>query len=282
MLSIIVCSRNSSKLAELSNNIAETIGYGIEYEIIPIHNHTKPRPIAEAYNQGASQAQYPYLLFIHEDAGFITNDWLPIIEKKLAEPDCGIIGFAGSKIMFNIPGGWGMDPKWMVVNVFECGVNIKINSDPRVAFTEVVTLDGYAMFVRRDVWQNNPFDEKLLRGFHCYDVDFSLQVSRGYKNYVCNSIESYHNSKGNFDKEWLKQTLQIYDEKWCKILPRTTSDLNIPDNDLLIMEERAFFRILKKLNRLKLSTRTLSRHFLKYPLRFRHAEHLLKLLFMKL
>ena len=51
-------------------------------------------------------------------------------------------------------------------------------------FAEVVAVDGFGMFVRKEVWKANPFDEKMLTGFHCYDVDFSLQiaVSKRYRN----------------------------------------------------------------------------------------------------
>lgn len=39
------------------------------------------------------------------------------------------------------------------------------------------------MFVRKDVWAKYPFDEELLTGFHCYDLDFTLQIAadRCYK-----------------------------------------------------------------------------------------------------
>ncbi len=48
-----------------------------------------------------------------------------------------------------------------------------------------------------------PFDEELLTGFHCYDLDFTLQIAadRCYKNYVCCSSEVLieHSSQGNFN-----------------------------------------------------------------------------------
>ena len=71
-------------------------------------------------------------------------------------------------------------------------------------FAEVVAVDGFGMFVRKEVWKAYPFDEKMLTGFHCYDVDFSLQiaVSKRYRNYVCCSpeVQVEHLSEGNYNR----------------------------------------------------------------------------------
>ncbi len=40
-------------------------------------------------------AKYPYLFFVHEDVKFHLQNWGGVIENKLREPDCGVIGFAG-------------------------------------------------------------------------------------------------------------------------------------------------------------------------------------------
>lgn len=49
----------------------------------------------------ARQARYPYLFFVHEDVKFHSQDWGTVVAEKLAEPSCGVIGFAGTKIMFD-------------------------------------------------------------------------------------------------------------------------------------------------------------------------------------
>lgn len=282
MLSIIVCSVNSAKLAKLKQNIADTIGEGIDYEIIAENNLAYPsRPIANVYNWAAAKAKYPFLLFIHEDAGFLSNGWFRKIESKLTEKDCGVIGFAGSKVMLSVPGGWFMDPKWIVVNIDQSGEYCCVNSGPSQPWNEVVALDGLAMFVRREVWQEFPFDEKLLTGFHCYDMDFSLTVARKYRNYVCGSVMAFHESRGNFDKSWLRETVRMYKEKWQDFLPLMSSDVFINDNKIDSLNERAYFRVLKRIAEKHFIPICFLAGYLKYPLTFRLLEHWAKIFFMQ-
>ena len=85
MFSIIVCSISPERLSNLSQNIHDTIG--VEYELIGIDNRTKKWPIAKVYNEGARQARYPYLFFVHEDVKFHTKDWGQVIIEKLQEPE---------------------------------------------------------------------------------------------------------------------------------------------------------------------------------------------------
>ena len=62
------------------------------------------------------------------------------------------------------------------------------------------------------LWAKYPFDEELLTGFHCYDLDFTLQIAadRCYKNYVCCSSEVLieHSSQGNLIKVGIKIRLK--------------------------------------------------------------------------
>ena len=78
MLSIVICSVLPERLLQISQNIHDTIG--VEYEIIAIDNKEKKWPIARAYNEGACQARYPFLFFVHEDVKFHSQDWGSVIE----------------------------------------------------------------------------------------------------------------------------------------------------------------------------------------------------------
>ena len=280
MLSIIVSTVYPERLERFRRNIADTIG-DVSYEIIAIENRKDPRSLANVYNEGAACARYPYLLFMHEDAGFLTGNWFDKIRCKLDEPDCGTIGFAGSKLMFNMPGGWGMGLKWMYVNVLQCGETARANYDTKTPFVEVVAIDGLAMFVRKEVWAENPFDEELLTGFHCYDVDFSLNLSLKYKNYVCFCVDVYHDSAGNFDQKWLDQTLKVYDKKWKYILPRVVDGIKLTPSQMKYEEERQCFRFLKILKKDAPLRKFYKRRFMHYPLTPRHFEHLVKLVLRK-
>ena len=96
MLSIIICSVSPERLQAVKQNIQQSIG--VEHEFVVIDNREKKWPIAKAYNYGARAAVYPYLFFVHEDVKFHSQNWGLFIEKKLQEPDCGVIGFTGSKV----------------------------------------------------------------------------------------------------------------------------------------------------------------------------------------
>ncbi len=164
-ISIIVCATKPDLVEELRENIARTIGDGCEYEIIAIDNTRTPRPLAAIYNEGGRKARFDNLLFIHQDAGFITENWLLPIEKKLSEPDCGVIGFAGTKVMYDFPGSWGASGlEWTATNYDDGGKLYRRICIKEEDFTEVAALDGFAMFVRKSVWEQSPFDEENLTG----------------------------------------------------------------------------------------------------------------------
>ena len=188
MFSIIICSISPERLSRLKENIEETIG--VEHEIIAFDNRELKWPIAKVYNEGARRARHPYLFFVHEDVRFHTLGWGEVIAGKLKEPDCGVIGFAGSKIKLKTYTGWGTKGEYSHVLMYQGGLGKTLlmvsHIYPDEPFSEVITLDGLGMFVAKAVWEQYPFDEKMLTGFHCYDLDFSLQIatSSRYKNFI--------------------------------------------------------------------------------------------------
>lgn len=276
-LSIIVCSVNPKRLEALQLNIKATISDSTEYEIIAIDNRNPSRPLSEVYNEGGRRANYSNLLFIHEDAGFITKKWDRNILPMLVKESTGIIGFAGTILMPDAPCGWGNGPKWSLVNVKECGNVYKFNIDAKKDFTEVVAVDGFAMFVRKDIWEKHPFDEVLLRGFHGYDVDFSLSAARNYRNYVSNKVELFHNSSGNFGIEWIKTINKCYHRKWNKILPMMSRDLNLNEKELRREAEQSYYRFLRQLNKVGYRDPLIISEFNKFHSTRKHIGHLLKL-----
>lgn len=276
MISVVICSVNRELRNKLVENIRATIGGGTPFEFIVIDNAEAGLSIAAAYNRGAAQAQYPYLLFMHEDAGFITDGWGEEITRKLAEPDCGVIGFAGTRGLLNVPGCWNMVPQFCVASYVECGDRIDINTNPESPFREVVAVDGYAMFCRRDAWEKAPFDEDAIKGFHCYDIDFSLGIGVDHTNYVCCNIETFHNSRGKFDRKWVEATLGIYKSKWGRMLPRLASDMALTPSEVSGLEERACFRFMKAMRENGVRDAEVKKRFMKYPLTPKHVGHLLK------
>jgi len=251
MFSIIICSISPERLQSLEINISQTIG--VEYEIIAIDNGERKWPIAKAYNYGASLAKYSNLLFLHEDVSFHSEKWGEFIESKLVEPDCGIIGFVGGKIMLNSYSGWNQYYEWVCCYLYQNAVGLSrfdvCNAYLQRPFEEVVTVDGLAMFVRKEVWRQFPFDENILQGFHCYDIDFSLQVfsSKFYKNYICcsNRVLLEHFSSGTYNEQWFSETVRLYKNKWNKLLPFAVEGWHIGDKERKKHEERLSYEFLK-------------------------------------
>lgn len=284
MLSIIVCSISPDLLRKLELSILDTIG--IEYEIISVDNREKKWPIAKVYNYAANHAKYPYLFFVHEDVLFHSVDWGRFIVQKLAEPDCGIIGFAGSKLKLACYSGWHQFHESNVFYLYQGGgvngsVFAVVNAFLNHSFEEVVTLDGLGLFVRKEVWAQHPFDEELLTGFHCYDLDFSLQIANAhYKNYVScsNKLLIEHSSMGNFNsQEWIATTIRLHD-KWRSFLPMKVADIGFSLKQQLSFEECSSYHFLKKVLKSDCSRadkKKVYREFLQRPFSLSHLRNCL-------
>ena len=113
------------------------------------------------------------------------------IIPKLAEPECGVIGFVGDKARFSCCSGWYQFCDMSKVSYFYQRIKegktlfLVENADLNQPFQEVITLDGLGFWVRKDIWEKYPFDEELLTGFHCYDIDFSLQIATANYKIMC-------------------------------------------------------------------------------------------------
>ena len=209
MISIIVCSVNQEFYNCLNQSVIKTID--IPFEIILIDNNLVNLSISQAYNKGAQMSRYDYLLFVHEDVEFINSGWGKKIIKLLQDISIGIIGIAGSTYLPSVPSGWYL-PFEHLNQVFvhqgfkyiEAPVRFDNQGDD---LTTVYLLDGVFLSMRKDVWKEFPFDEKL-EGFHAYDVDISQRVSSKYQNFFTKQIEILHKSEGKVDKTYFDAILK--------------------------------------------------------------------------
>jgi hypothetical protein len=65
--------------------------------------------ICEAYNIGGSKAQYPYLIFCHEDIIFLTSNWGILLCQNFEQDlQIGLIGVIGGKYKSVFKSGWGI------------------------------------------------------------------------------------------------------------------------------------------------------------------------------
>lgn len=117
---------------------------------------------------------------------------------------------------------WNDGPKTMhrynVKNGANNGAHLLFNPENKVK-EEVVCLDGAFLSCKKKTWQLHKFDEQQFKGFHFYDLDFSLQVYKSaLKNYVIYNILIEHFSTGNMDTHFLNDYL-LFAEKWKAMLP---------------------------------------------------------------
>ncbi|SHG40241.1 glycosyltransferase [Chryseobacterium sp. OV279] len=211
MLSIIISSYQKNYYDDLVKNIGETIGDGFQYEIIQIWNPNL-MGITKAYNQGAEQSVYENLLFIHEDILFHTNGWGEKLLAHLNQPNAGIIGLAGSSYVPVAPSSWTVSEQYNFVHILqgnkEKSASTLINTT-KERLHKVYAVDGVFIAVKKEVFNAFKFNEELLKGFHGYDLDFSLRVSRKFQNYIIDDILIEHFSQGNLDQKWLDANILI-------------------------------------------------------------------------
>lgn len=260
MLSIIICSVNPALLQQISQNIAETVG--TTFEIIAIDNTVNPRGIAAVYNEGAQKANYRYTCFVHEDVVFEEAAWGPKCIEILKDPTIGIVGIAGGGYKALTPSGWHLEELPSPLKSFQHLIQgykfqdkeeFYVDHNPlNEKFSEVVAIDGVWFCTRKEVVEKYPFDEKLLKEFHGYDVDFSLSVRQEYKIVVTYEILIKHMSEGAFNKKWL-DTVLILHTKWNAHLPQYLPQIS--DEVIFKTEKIAFKNLIDQMLKMGYSSR---------------------------
>ena len=222
MISIIICSINPGYLRALTLNIEATIGS--EYEILSFDNTFEKKGISEIYNQQAAFAKYDILCFMHEDVIIHTLNWAEILHELLADKSIGLVGISGAIFKSHYSGTWSSCNQNLYrtnsIQHFknkETPVTININPENEIVAT-VAIIDGVFMATRKDVFSTFSFDEKLLKGFHGYDIDYSIQIGQKYKLVVSYRILLEHLSEGTLSAQWLQDSIAVH-KKWKEILP---------------------------------------------------------------
>jgi hypothetical protein len=217
MFSIIICSVNERYLAEVKQNIEATIG--VPFEILVWDNRVKNIGLASVYNILAAQAQYPFVCFVHEDVVLKTPNWGSILlEVFNADPDTALIGIAGGRYKAKAYSGWYSGvPDMDFFHV--CHQNeiqtLRISNANHWSANEanVVCIDGVFMVARHSVWEQVRFDERLLKGFHFYDIDFSLRVAKAHKVVVTRRIDLVHLTQGgDYGDRWVNSAFMFHHE----------------------------------------------------------------------
>lgn len=230
MISIIVSTYKPDLFSAFTENVAKNIG--IEYEIITIENKGL-MGLCEAYNKGIAQAKYQYICFSHDDIRINTQNWGQyIIETFNADKQLGMLGVAGGGYKPWMPSAWFFsgDQRFRRLNLTQTNLltneSIKRIDNPNKldgGLDEVVTLDGCWFCTNKEIVDTYKFDSETFKGYHCYDIDYSLQVGQKYKLAVSFDLDIEHFSYGVFSSEWFIETMKLY-KKWKNILPRSCDD----------------------------------------------------------
>jgi len=250
MISIIVASVDPAYLKRLTTNIAQKIG--VPYELLVFENKAK-KGLCELYNLGGKQAKYEILCYMHEDIEIDTDNWGAIVVEYFKKLDLGVLGIAGSVYKSVTPSGWGSDDSNGLLNFKNFIQHFKrLDKEPfheyynptKSSEVEVVTLDGMWFCTTKSVFNEFPFDELNLKGFHCYDMDFCLSVGLKYKLLVTYEILLTHYSEGGYNKDWIEETLKLQ-SKWNDTLPR--SSVKIPSKKKKVIEFRNLRSFIRRM-----------------------------------
>ncbi|WP_194776125.1 glycosyltransferase [Pararhodonellum marinum] len=248
MLSIVICSIDVERLRTLKENIRLTVG--VPYEIIAIDNSIDPRGITSVYNQGAKEATFENLLFVHEDVKFNTQDWGKLLVDNLSQKNVGLVGIAGCAYKTRFPTGWishGLEYRLIKINLiqhYKYEKKESLHAFQRIGeekLARVACVDGVFLATKKKVVEEFPFDESL-KGFHGYDIDFAIAVNQKYEVYVTFEVLVEHFSEGTLNSEWIESTFYI-NQKWADQLP--LNPLNLIKREMAICEKHTFRTILK-------------------------------------
>ncbi|WP_324290965.1 glycosyltransferase [Chryseobacterium wangxinyae] len=254
----------------MEKNIIETCD--VPYEIIPVLNPNL-YSITKAYNIGISKARYDIFLFIHEDILFHTKNWGSKLVCHLRDSKTGVVGIAGSSYVPKAPCGWHVsESKYNHVNYIQndkSGDNGVFQStfSKNIKKTEVFAVDGVFMASNSKVARSTLFNENI-KGFHGYDLDFSLRIAEDHQNYIINDILIEHFSKGYTDKVWFINNMQI------RI---STQKLRYQDDKDSVLETNTFSEFFTNyMKYFGISLKTIYETFKFYPLMsLKFSQHIL-------
>lgn len=249
LISIIVCSIDSELFKQFQKNVNDTIG--CEFEMIRIDNTNTGKAICKIYNEGFLRAKGNVICYCHEDILFETINWGLRLHELLSMPEIGLVGCAGAVYKSKYPNAWVAVPKEYyranMVQKKSDGTSFYTHILDEGKYSEVAVLDGCFLAGRNEVFKKYKWNEDLLKGFHLYDLDMSLQIQATYKLAVANEIKIVHLSEGNFGMEWLKESEKFHSKSKAR-LPVSVKELSSKEQQLLdYFGMNAYLQQLKQL-----------------------------------
>ena len=239
MISIIISSQNVQLLQALTVNIKAVIG--VPFEIIAIENNNAKYSICQAYNIGAAKSKFNILCFMHEDIVIQTANWGAILIQHFNNTSYGVIGVAGSIYKSNIPCSWdGAGKLANRINILQLNAANKSYKDyynpANEIICQVVTLDGVFISCKKVIFEALYFNENLLKGFHGYDIDFTLRANKITNLGVIFNIDILHYSNGSFKEPWLAAQIALHN----KIFTHNAPSIYVANNKLITTHKNTF------------------------------------------
>ncbi len=224
MISLIVCSRRNHVPQALRDNVAQTIG-DTPFEWIVIDNSKNLYNIFQAYNEGIRLAKGDILCFMHDDVLFHSKDWGKMVGDCFESyPKLGCLGVAGSHLMLDLPSSYWHSETFCLHCYCkdETGTPVLIE-DARYkndnGLTQVASVDGLWMCLRRSLFDTIRFDDQTFKGFHCYDSDICMQVIQaGFDIGVTFEVAVEHSKSGPLDATYF-ENIHLWYDKWKGFLP---------------------------------------------------------------
>lgn len=253
MISIVISSANSTLLSQVTKNIEDTIL--VPFEIISFENGSGEKGICEIYNTGARRAKYDIICFMHEDINIKTMGWGAVVLSYFKNNlQLGLLGVAGCSYKSKSPSGWVCygSPKILHYNLLQSFKHRNKKTEHQCLnpnneiLPKVASVDGLWFCTRKSIAEEYPFDEQLLKGFHGYDIDFSLSVNQKYDVAITYEILINHFSEGRFKEDWITETLKVTN-KWKDHLPVNIAGLS--KKERVKVEIKTYENLLKRMHR---------------------------------
>jgi hypothetical protein len=230
MITVIISARNPVPESTLERNIRKTVGSPIE--LFMINNSEGKNGLASVYNFGAARSRGEILVFMHDDAFFMTEGWGPVLESLFAQdPYLGVAGVAGTQYLFRDNCSWTAAGrpfiKGRIVHDLQNGDFFATLFSPDRESCEVVACNGVFFAVRRTLLTQFGFDEQTFDSFYFHEMDFCMQARKSWRVTVTADILVKHRSMGTYDKTWQRYG-QLFLNKWAAELPASCTD-TVPD-----------------------------------------------------
>jgi GT2 family glycosyltransferase len=206
-LSIVYSTRQNDP--QFVRHLQQTCGF----KKVEILAYTNPgnKSLSTIYNHALTQAKHDFMVFIHDDVIFESNNWGHKVIQHLQQSEYGILGIAGTASL-STSGVWWEDMSRTI------GI-VKHQRDSKTWITQysghfkdriipAVCVDGVFMAMNRKKLQEN-FNERLT-GFHFYDVDFCIANFIAFvKIGVIFNVPLIHKSIGQTSETWESHRAQF-------------------------------------------------------------------------